>query len=229
MRFWLQQWEQFPVRREGLWEQICDLVQNCARIFTVFMQRRDDAFSPRYNPVLWTIKADMRASLALSVTHYIAAYPTWKLKKASMFTIFHTITPGLVVPPRTWHSIGAVLILYSLFYVPLARRICENSIAQFFGTHSFAIHLVHFCLVISFGPDLFSRVWSLTGYKDLQSLAIGFEMTYVILFIGVLLTAAIFYNHAMAMKCDFLAHAASKHSITYFVLQRHGHVMERAC
>nr|A0A345BJP8.1 RecName: Full=Acyltransferase clz18; Short=AT clz18; AltName: Full=Squalestatin S1 biosynthesis cluster protein clz18; AltName: Full=Zaragozic acid A biosynthesis cluster protein 18 [Curvularia lunata]AXF50661.1 acyltransferase [Curvularia lunata] len=294
MRFWLEQWEQFPARHESWWEQTCDLVQNCARIFTVFMQRRDEAFSPRYNPVLWTIKADLRASLALTVTHlallgtkrssrlqilaalavlgvavgslecplfwagwiiaeihhaaeqtplaqgkgtgqprqktntagmdtfgktvvlalgcYVASYPTWKPEKAPMFNTFHMMTPGLIVPPRTWHSLGAVLVLYSLRDVPLARRICESSVAQFLGTHSFAIYLIHFCLVISFGPDLFSWVWSRTGHENLQSLAVGFGITYSILFMAVLLTAAIFrrFIESPVNKCvDSLYRSAS--------------------
>nr|A0A3G1DJH6.1 RecName: Full=Acyltransferase R4; Short=AT R4; AltName: Full=Squalestatin S1 biosynthesis cluster protein R4 [Phoma sp. MF5453]AMY15072.1 acyltransferase-3 superfamily AT2 [Phoma sp. MF5453] len=285
MRFWLEQWEQFPVRRESWWEQICDLGENCARVVTVFVQRRDEAFSPRYNPVLWTIKADLRASLALSVTHlamlgisrrsrqcflaalvvmgiavgslecplfwagwivaeihhpaeqrtlkqrksaempmqktsrrgpdpfgkavvlaigcYFASYPTWKPEKAPMFTVLHTIVPDVVVPPRTWHSIGAILILYSLRDVPLARRVCESSIAQFLGTHSFAVYLVHFCLVISFGPGLFSWAWGVSGYEDLRSFAIGFGIAYAVLFIGVLLAAAMFHQFVEkpANKC----------------------------
>jgi peptidoglycan/LPS O-acetylase OafA/YrhL len=273
-RFWLEQWDYFPARQENWWAQACDLVQNCGRLFTIFTQRSDELFPPRYNPVLWTIKADLRASLAffatqvallgsnrhcrllflvalvalgwgvgslecplfwagwiiaelhhsadqvslkqrkdtsksrqktfgrgvysvgktamLSLGCYIASYPTWKPSKASMFAIVRAITPGIVVPPRTWHSIGVVVVLYSLRNVSLARRLCECSVSQFLGAHSFAIYLVHFCIIVCFGPDLFSWVWSCTGYEHPLPFAIGFGVTYVILLTFVLLASAIF-------------------------------------
>lgn len=274
LRFWLEQWEYFPTREDDWRSQAHDLVRNCGRLFTIFTQRSDESFPPRYNPVLWTIKADLRASLAFSATQiaflgtkphyrllflgslvtlgwgvgslecplfwagwiiaelhhsadrvplkqknhnspsvqksasrgvysigkttifglgcYIASYPTWKPSKAPMFSILRAVTPGVLVPPRTWHSIGAVLILYSLRDVSWARRLCECNASQFLGAHSFSIYLVHFCIIVCLGPDLFSWVWSYTGYEHLLPFAIGFWVTYVILLTLVLLASGIF-------------------------------------
>lgn len=273
-RFWLEQWDFFPDRQSTWWLQARDLITNFGRLFIIFTQRTDKSFQVHYNPALWTIKVDLRASLALLATQialfdikrhwrirllivlvilgwsvgslecplfwagwtiaelhhppnqasvkqhqevaksprpttrqggtsigksvifglgcYVASYPTWKPSKASAFSILRAVTRGLEVAPRTWHSIGAILILYSLRDIPLARRLCEASISQFLGRHSFSIYLVHVWTVVCVGPDLFSWVWSITGHEDMLPFAIGFGVSYFILLGIVLLVSAVF-------------------------------------
>lgn len=273
-RFGLNQYDLFPVRQATWWAQARDLLQNCARLFAIFAQRSDESFPLRYNPVLWTVKMDLRASLVLLATQmalleakrpwrlrflvilatlgwsvgslecplfwagwiiaelhhsadqvslaqredasqpaqkttrrgvssfkktavfvlgcYVASYPTWNPSMASMFSILRALTPGTVVPPRTWHSVGVILMLYSLRDVPLARRLCEASTSQLLGRYSFSIYLVHVWISVCAGPALFSWVWTLTGNEHVLPFAIGFGVAYTILLIYVLLASVVF-------------------------------------
>ena len=66
--FSLDQYDLFPTRQTTWWSQAHDLLQNCGRLFTIFTQRSDKSFPVQYNLVLWTVKLDLRASLALLAT-----------------------------------------------------------------------------------------------------------------------------------------------------------------
>lgn len=63
LRFGLNQYELLPTRQNTWWSQVYDLLWDCQRLFMIFGKRSDKSFPLRYNPVLWTVKMDLRASV----------------------------------------------------------------------------------------------------------------------------------------------------------------------
>lgn len=287
-RFGLNQYELFPQSQATWWAQTRDVLQDVGNLLAIFAQISDKPFTPRYNPALWTVKADLRASLVLLATQvallevtrpwrlrflfllatlgmargslecplfwagyiiaelhysadhhpsaplaqdgesnrtqpvpwplpssttwlgkfscsikkhavfilgcYLASYPTWEPSRAPLLHLPSTITAGMVSKPRTWHSLGAVLMLYSMPDIPLSRRLAETHIAQFLGRCSFSFYLVHVCTIASFGPALFSWMWGLTGYERVLTFTAGFAIAYMILLVCVLMASVVFHH-----------------------------------
>jgi peptidoglycan/LPS O-acetylase OafA/YrhL len=281
LSFGLNQFDLFPNQQTTWQSQSHDLLLDYKRLFAIFTQRFD--FPPRYNPVLWTVKVDLRASIVLLATQialletrklwrlcflviltvtswslgslecplfwagwviaelhysaeqqerspktplgdipatskaeakrvnlsggsrfslretsifilgcYLASYPTWSPSRAPAYSILRTLVPGSVAPPRTWHSIGAALILYSLRSVPWARKVCETRGAQFLGQYSFSFYLVHVWLIACFGPPLFSWIWVTIGHSHPLPFTVAFGTAYTMLLSCVLATSIIF-------------------------------------
>lgn len=123
----------------------------------------------------------------------MAACPTWDPSRASVFCPLRAVTLVIGVPPRTWHSGGAVLVLYSLRDVPWAITLFEIRIFQLLGRYSFSMYLKHVWIAASAGPFFFlSWMWAITGYEHVFSSAVGFVMAHSSLFAGVLLSSIVF-------------------------------------
>jgi hypothetical protein len=136
----------------------------------VSLAQREDASQP-VQKTTWHGISSFEKTAMFIFGCYVASYPTWNPSRASMFSILRVVTPGIVVPPRTWHSIGAIFMLYSLRNIPLARHLCETSTSQLLGRYSFSFYLVHVWIIVCSGPALFSWVWTITGQEHVLPFA----------------------------------------------------------
>ncbi|EME41521.1 hypothetical protein DOTSEDRAFT_36907 [Dothistroma septosporum NZE10] len=272
-RFGLDNFALFPTQLPSWLAQSLDLLQNSLKLVYVMSSSSDADIIISYNPVLWTVRHDLRAWLvlvamqgallgvkkswrlfligttgivsmgsgsmpiplflggwAIAELHhaedrkcemmirepkrqdygghrryalggsqrsaisffllgtglYFMSYPTWQPQRAPQFALIRSLN----IAPRSWHSLGALLTLYSLRDVSSIRRLFEMRIAQFLGRYSFSIYLTHVIILATLGPAAFERVWKMTGYRSTPAFVAGFGIAYIAVMAGVLGTAA---------------------------------------
>ena len=107
---------------------------------------------------------------------YIASIPTKAAQDTPGYVQIMKLDPRV----RTWHTLAAVLILWSLEGLLLVKTVLTTPLAQYLGEISFSLYIVHEPCLQLFGWAAVPAVWDIIGKEKPWKYQMGFLLAYLI-------------------------------------------------
>ncbi|MCJ1442473.1 MAG: hypothetical protein MMC23_002968 [Stictis urceolatum] len=114
-----------------------------------------------------TLKSNLTTLLLLSnllLGIHLCTYPRDGASQSPGFRTLSALWPHKYsYKRRFWHSLGAMLVVSSISFLPRAQSVFTTSLARYLGKISYALYLVHGLTNRTFGKWIRGWVWRGTG------------------------------------------------------------------
>jgi peptidoglycan/LPS O-acetylase OafA/YrhL len=133
---------------------------------------------------------------------YLASYPKLQGEETPGFRMLTALTPPGIAPSKWWKSTGSWLLVWSATSnAPEACRIFTSRTAQYLGTISLGIYMLHGPLFHSAGLFLMTNSWRYTGHDTALQKTMSFALAGLIL-VPLLFASAEIFRWAVDKPCS---------------------------
>lgn len=80
----------------------------------------------------------------------------------------------------SWHSIGAILFVWSICSMPSLQKIFTTPFALYLGKISYALYIIHGPVLHSFGYEVVPALWKILGMDSAFRYQLGFVLGFII-------------------------------------------------